>query len=103
MNWLDEIEKQIREDKALAGDKGFFPKDMVRLSTTLRLLVEVGKKAKIAEDTLEAVVDSFPDGNPPHPTIEECMNAYQDISIARRAAFADPDCRELLEVDDANV
>ena len=31
---------------------------------------------------LEGVVDSFPDGNPPHPTIKECMDAYGILASA---------------------
>ena len=82
MTWLDKIEKRIREDKALAGNKGFVPKDVIRLSTVLRLLVEYIK----AEDDLPMKYD----------TKEAAEKAYE----LRRKLLSAPDVAALLEGND---
>lgn len=61
-----------RELDELTLDKG----GIDELVTNIEALLRVVKAAKIANDVLERVVDSFPDNETPHPSVEECLNAY---------------------------
>ena len=47
---------------------------------TYDTLLRVARAAEKVKDVLERVVDSFPDNETPHPSIEECLNAYGDLN-----------------------
>ena len=43
-------------------------------------LLAVKEAAEEAKRLLSAITASFPDGKPPHPSIEECMNIEGDLT-----------------------
>lgn len=45
-------------------------------------LVRVARAARCADDVLDRITQSFPDNEVPHPSIEECLNAYCDLHKA---------------------
>ena len=45
-------------------------------------LLRVARAARYADDVLDRITQSFPDNEVPHPSIEECLNAYCDLHKA---------------------
>ena len=45
-------------------------------------LLRVARAAQYADDVLDRITQSFPDNEVPHPSIEECLNAYCNLNKA---------------------
>jgi hypothetical protein len=99
MTWLDKVEEFCKSEPVpiLAGD------GLRRMTTAQRLLVEVGKKARRIHNVYDPGWE-FEYRRTKKPTVYEWEKiqerARDDMELALFAALDDPDCRELLEVDD---